>query len=82
MTLLTKMQPEQILMTFPLGVTTGGAALHSAGPLAKLQVYFYTQDHSGPCGRMAMTAGLVLSTLVTTVGIFAASMMLWLPGLG
>ena len=48
-------------------------------PLAILQLYFYTQDRGGSRGRIAMTGGLIASTLVTAVGIVAASMMLWLP---
>jgi hypothetical protein len=50
-------------------------------PLAMLQLYFRAQDHAGPRGRMAMASGLVASTLLTAVGIVAASMMLWLPNL-
>jgi hypothetical protein len=46
-----------------------------------LQLYFRAQDHAGPRGRMAMASGLVASTLLTAVGIVAASMMLWLPNL-
>ena len=48
-------------------------------PLAVLQLYFYTQDHGGLRGRVAMASGLFASTLVTAAGIVAASMMLWLP---
>ena len=50
-------------------------------PLAILQLYFYTQDHAGTRGRIAMASGLLVCTLFTAVGIFAASMMLWLPHL-
>lgn len=50
-------------------------------PLAILQLYFYTQDHGGSRGRIAMASGLVACTLFTAVGIVAASMMLWLPHL-
>jgi hypothetical protein len=50
-------------------------------PLAVLQLYFHTQDHAGSRGRMVMAAGLFASTLLTAAGIFAASMMLWLPHL-
>ena len=50
-------------------------------PLAILQLYFYTQDHAGSRGRIVMASGLVASTLFTAVGIFAASVMLWLPNL-
>lgn len=50
-------------------------------PLAILQLYFHTQDHATSRGRMIMAAGLFASTLLTAVGIVAASMMLWLPNL-
>lgn len=50
-------------------------------PLTILQLYFYTQEHSGSGGRIAMASGLFACTLFTAVGIFAASMMLWLPHL-
>lgn len=50
-------------------------------PLAVLQLYFLAQDHGGARGRIAMAGGLLASTLVTAVGIVAASMMLWLPHL-
>ena len=50
-------------------------------PLAILQLYFYAQDHAGSCGRMFMATGLFASTLLTAVGIVAASMLLWLPHL-
>lgn len=50
-------------------------------PLAILQLYFYAQDHAGSRGRIAMASGLIACTLFTVVGIFAASMMLWLPHL-
>lgn len=48
-------------------------------PLAILQLYYYTQDRGGSRGRIAMTGGLIASTLFTAIGIVAASMMLWLP---
>ena len=50
-------------------------------PLAILQLYFHTQDRAGSSGRMVMASGLFASTLLTAVGIVAASMMLWLPHL-
>ena len=50
-------------------------------PLAILQLYFYAQDHAGSPGRLFMATGLFASTLLTAVGIVAASMMLWLPHL-
>lgn len=50
-------------------------------PLAILQLYFYVQDNAGSRGRLAMAGGLLVSTLATAIGIFAATMMLWLPQL-
>lgn len=49
-------------------------------PLAVLELYIRAQ-RSGPRGRFAMAAGLGVLTLVMTVGIVAASMILWLPNL-
>lgn len=50
-------------------------------PLALLQLYFHAQDHAGTRGRMLMAGGLFASTLLTAAGVFAASVMLWLPHL-
>lgn len=50
-------------------------------PLAILQLYFHTQDRAGSHGRVVMACSLFASTLLTAVGIVAASMMLWLPNL-
>lgn len=50
-------------------------------PLAILQLYFRTQERGGPRARAAMASGLLVATLLTAAGIFAASMMLWLPHL-
>ncbi len=50
-------------------------------PLGVLQLYFYAQERAGSRGRVVMAAGLFGSTLLTAVGIAAASMMLWLPHL-
>jgi hypothetical protein len=51
-------------------------------PLAVMQLYFHVQDNAGPRGRIAMAAGLGVLTLITATGIFAASMIMWLPRLG
>ncbi|MEO9079705.1 MAG: DUF2306 domain-containing protein [Rhodanobacter sp.] len=51
-------------------------------PLAMLQMYLHTQNHARSRGRLFMAGALVAATLFTAVGIFAASMMLWLPNLG
>jgi len=50
-------------------------------PLAMLQLYFYAQERAGSLGRIAMAGGLFAATLLTAVGIVAASMMMWLPHL-
>lgn len=50
-------------------------------PLAVLQLCFHAQERGGARERAAMAAGLFASTLLTAAGIFAASMMLWLPHL-
>jgi hypothetical protein len=48
-------------------------------PLAILELYFRTQDHAGAAGRFAMAAGLVVLTLAMGVGIFTATVGMWLP---
>ena len=48
-------------------------------PLAVLEIYFRVRDHAGPHGRLAMAAGLFALTLMTALGIGAASMIMWLP---
>ncbi|MDB5972275.1 MAG: hypothetical protein JWQ90_4725 [Hydrocarboniphaga sp.] len=50
-------------------------------PLAVLELYFHARDRAGPRGRVAMASALVVLTLMTATGIFAASMMMWLPRL-
>jgi hypothetical protein len=49
-------------------------------PLAVLELYFRAQD-SGPRRQLAMAGGLSVLTLMTTAGITAAALMLWLPRL-
>jgi hypothetical protein len=48
-------------------------------PLAVLELYLRTKDRAGTCGRLVLSAGLVLLTVAMGVGIFAASMVMWLP---
>jgi hypothetical protein len=48
-------------------------------PLAILEVYFRTRDRGQVRSRFAMAAVLVVLTIATVIGIFAASMVLWLP---
>ncbi|MEO6689915.1 MAG: DUF2306 domain-containing protein [Dokdonella sp.] len=50
-------------------------------PLFVLELYFRAQRSIEPRMHVAMTASLFVLTLATAVGIFAASMMLWLPRL-
>lgn len=50
-------------------------------PLAILQLYFVVQQRAGPWLRHAMAATLVALTLLTALGIGAASMLMWLPKL-
>ncbi len=48
-------------------------------PLVILELYLRTQDKAGAAGRLAMAAGLLVVTLVMGVGIFGATMGMWLP---
>ncbi len=48
-------------------------------PLAILELYLRTQDSAGAAGRFTMAGFLLLATLVMGVGIFGATMGMWLP---
>jgi hypothetical protein len=48
-------------------------------PLAILELYFRVQDRSGTPGKFAMTTFLFFLTIITGIGIFAATMSMWLP---
>ena len=48
-------------------------------PLAVLELYLRTQDRAGAPGKVAMAAGLLVLTIAMGVGIFGATMRLWLP---
>jgi uncharacterized membrane protein len=50
-------------------------------PLAVLELYLRTQDRAGAPGRFAMAAGLFVLTVAMGIGIFAATMGMWLPRL-
>lgn len=50
-------------------------------PLAVLELYFRAQDSRRPATKRAMAAGLGVLALATAIGVFAASMILWLPKL-
>lgn len=47
-------------------------------PLAVLELYLRTQDRAGAPSRIAMAAGLFVLTVAMGVGIFAATMGMWL----
>lgn len=48
-------------------------------PLAVLELYLRTQDRGGSRSFIVMAAGLVVLTVAMGVGIFGATMGLWLP---
>jgi len=78
-------------------MTTGGAGIDSETftgpaldflsfadyliPLAILEIYLRTKDRAGPGGKFAMAAALLVLTVAMGVGIFAATMGMWLPAL-
>ncbi len=48
-------------------------------PLAILELYLRTQDRAGASGKFAMAGGLLVLTIAMGVGIFVATMGMWLP---
>ncbi len=48
-------------------------------PLAILELYFYARESKNSVGKIAMSAGLILATFVTGLGIFIATVGMWLP---
>jgi uncharacterized membrane protein len=48
-------------------------------PLAILEVYLWTKDHPGTGPRFAMAGALGVLTVAMAVGIFAATMGMWIP---
>lgn len=48
-------------------------------PLVVLELYLRTQDRAGTSGRLAMAACLSVLTVAMGIGIFGATMGLWLP---
>lgn len=50
-------------------------------PLAVLELYFRAQRSRASGVRFAMAAGLAVLTLMTTTGVAAAAMFMWLPRL-
>ncbi|MCG8432542.1 MAG: DUF2306 domain-containing protein [Gammaproteobacteria bacterium] len=50
-------------------------------PLAILELYFLSQDRAGPRGRIAMTVVIFTAAVLTGIGVFQASVVMWLPRL-
>jgi hypothetical protein len=50
-------------------------------PLAVLELYLRAQERAGNRGQFAMAATLAVLTVATAIGIFAATMGMWLPAL-
>jgi len=50
-------------------------------PLAILEIYLRTKDRAGAGGKFAMAAALLVLTVAMGVGIFAATIGMWLPNL-
>lgn len=50
-------------------------------PLIVLEIYLRTQAAANAAGRIAMAVGLLILTIVMVIGIFGATMGMWLPRL-
>jgi hypothetical protein len=48
-------------------------------PLAVLEIYFHVQTEGGALGRFALATGLFGLTVALGAGIFAVTMVLWMP---
>lgn len=48
-------------------------------PLAILEIYLSTKNGAGVSGRFSMAAGLLVVTVAMGVGIFEATIGIWLP---
>lgn len=51
-------------------------------PLVLLEAYLRIRDHGGSRARLAMAGVLGGATLLTALGIGAATMIMWLPRMG
>nr|WP_298925359.1 DUF2306 domain-containing protein [uncultured Allomuricauda sp.] len=51
-------------------------------PLVILELYFLVQKKKTKTTQILMSAGLLMLTAITAVGIFAATMSMWLPRIG
>lgn len=50
-------------------------------PLAILELYMHVKGRGQPSTRLAMAGGLLVATVATGIGIFAATLGMWLPNL-
>lgn len=48
-------------------------------PLLVLELYFLAQEKQKPLGKIFMSFGLIMLTVFTAIGTFAATMGMWLP---
>lgn len=48
-------------------------------PLLILELYFWAQRSKSSTGKITMSLGLILLTVITALGTFAATMGMWLP---
>jgi len=55
------------------------AYAHYLLPLAVYELYLFAKRRGGVNGRYAMAGLMVVCTLVTIIGVFAAAMGMWLP---
>lgn len=55
------------------------AYAHYLLPLAVYELYLLAKRHGGANGRYAMAGLMVVCTLVTIIGVFAAALGMWLP---
>jgi uncharacterized membrane protein len=67
------------LETFRGPALTFMSFANSLLPLAVLEVYLHARTRSGAPGRLAMAAALLLLTVAMAIGIFGATIGMWLP---
>ena len=48
-------------------------------PLAVLELYFLAQKNKSQGAKIAMSIGMIILTLITALGTFAATMGMWIP---
>ena len=48
-------------------------------PLAVLELYFLAQKNKSQGAKITMSIGMIILTLITALGTFAATMGMWIP---